>query len=113
MQKFFPLQFWRRKKVMSEAQYAETAEKYLTAIMDNTKDSHWALRYFAAQTYLDLYALTSNPEDLDSAYQIAFDNVNVLVDKQKTLNAEYLADIQEQKAADGATDREQEENRSV
>ena len=104
-----PIAILSAKKVMSEAQYAETAEKYLTAIMDNTKDSHWALRYFAAQTYLDLYALTSNPEDLDSAYQIAFDNVNVLVDKQKTLNAEYLADIQEQKAADGATDREKEE----
>ena len=47
-----PIAILSAKKVMSEAQYAETAEKYLTAIMDNTKDSHWALRYFAAQTYL-------------------------------------------------------------
>ena len=61
--------------------------------MKNTTTEEWSTRYFAAQVYLDLYAKTSSREYLENAYNIAYDNVTVLLDEQCKLNVTYLEDV--------------------
>ena len=68
-------------------------EKFANDIIDNTDNADWALRYFAAQVYVDLYSETNQKNYLDKAYQIALDNVNELKGEQQELNKIYLADV--------------------
>ena len=91
------------KEVMKPKEYVAAAEKYSKAIMDNSTDSDWALRYFVAQIYIDMYANSKDTDYLEKAYIIAKDNVNVLVDEQKDLNNAYLSEIEEAKPAEDAT----------
>ena len=104
-----PMAIISAKGTMSTSEYITTAEQYCASILSNTKDSDWSLRYYAAQIYMDLYSLTKNDTYLDKAYQIAYDNVNNLVNAQLELNAAYLADVQEVKADKDATKREKAE----
>ena len=97
------------KENYSVSKYVETARTYCKTILDNTDNSDWLLRYFVAETYLDLYALTNVKTYLNLAYDIAFDNVNYLLDEQKSLNDVYLADIAEKETPKDATDREKSE----
>ena len=85
------------------------ARKYCQAIVDNTKDEDWALRYFVAQIYLDIYSQTQKNEDIQNAYNIVYYNVNTLVDEQRQLNAAYLAPLEEIEVEKGATKREKKE----
>ena len=84
-------------------------------ILTNTKkysdseDFDWSKRYFVAQIYLDLYAKTNNDAYLESAYNIAFENVNILADSQKGLNKTYLAEVKQVEKKKGATKREKKE----
>lgn len=89
-------------KAIVAAQNTYTGNKYVTtvsafadAILANTSVENWSLRYFAAQVYLDLYSRTNQIKYLNKAYDIAYDNVTVLLDEQRKLNSEYLADVQE------------------
>lgn len=104
-----PMAIVSAKKVMSNAEYIEYAVKYLQIILDNCDKENWELRYFVAQAYIDLYATTDENDYLEKAYQIAYANVNELVDEQATLNAAYLADIIEEEAEEGASKREKQE----
>jgi len=104
-----PMAIIAAKETMGNTKYVETAEKYLQIIKDNTKDTDWSLRYFAAQIYLDLYKTTEKKNYLNEAYKLAFDNVNCLIDTQKELNQKYLEDIVEIKPESDATKREKEE----
>ena len=65
---------------------------------DNCDEKEWALRYFVAQIYVDLYANTQNEIYLSEAYRIVFENVNVLAKEQEKLNIDYLADIEKEEA---------------
>ncbi len=78
-------------------QYISTIEKYADDIKDNTeKDKdNWAIRYFAAEVYIDLYAKTNNPDYLKAAYEIAYDNVVNLLDNQRKINKTFLGDVEE------------------
>ena len=104
-----PMAIISAQETMDTDSYIEAANTYAKGILDNTADSDWALRYFVAQIYLDLYSKTSDTGSLQKAYKIAYDNVNILVDDQRELNAAYLADVVEIKAESGATKREKEE----
>ncbi len=104
-----PMAILSARETMSEAEYIEFAGQCCALIIANTRDGDWALRYFTAQTYLNLYALSDDGEWLDKAYKIAFDNVVVLVDKQHELNAAYLSELQEEEAGKDATKREKKE----
>ena len=88
--------------------YIELAAHFARLIEDNTDNGEWSLRYFAAQTYADLYAQTNDRAYLQSAYDLAYDNVNELVPKQHELNGTYLADVVEAKAGDDADKEEKE-----
>lgn len=75
--------------------YVSNIKALADAVIENTDTDDWSVRYFAAQTYLDLYAKSGNKEFLQTAYKIAFDNVTILLEEQKKLNAAYLEDVKE------------------
>lgn len=76
-------------------EYISRIQAFTESIMENTTTEEWSTRYFAAQVYLDLYARTSEREYLEAAYNIAYDNVTILLDEQRKLNTIYLEDVQE------------------
>ena len=80
------------------AQYISVIKDYADALVKNTSTDDWSIRYFVAQVYLDLYARTKDQTYLSSAYNIAHDNVTILLQGQRDLNSTYLADVQEVKA---------------
>lgn len=88
-----PMAIISAKEVFEGATYIEQAKDFVSKIMENTNPDNWELRYFAAQIDLDLFALTGNVSFLEHAYEIAVDNINYLVDGQKTLNSAYLNDV--------------------
>lgn len=88
--------------------YIEQADHYAQLMVENTNNSDWSLRYFAAQTYADLYGRTSDRSYLQRAFDLAYDNVNELVPKQYELNRTYLADVAEAKADEDADKAEKE-----
>ena len=90
-------------KVIVAAQETYSGEAYISNIstfandiLENTTTDEWSIRYFAAQVYLDLYAKTNNNKYLETAYNIAYDNVTILLDEQRKLNATYLANVKEE-----------------
>lgn len=83
------------KEVYSKEEYSPIAERYLGILVDNTENTEWSLKYFAAQMYLDLYAQTKESHFLDQAYTLALNNVNYLVAKQKVMNTTYLSAVKE------------------
>ena len=89
--------------------YEPKATIWAQAIVDNTKNTDWALRYFAAQTYVNLYDKTQNEDYLRKAFEIALDNATNLLPEQKSLNATYLEKVQEISAPDGSTNEKKEE----
>ena len=104
-----PLGVVAAQEVYDKKQYVETAEAFISDILKNTASDDWTLRYFAAQTYIELSGLTGNQAYLQEAYNIALNNVNYLLDNQKALNTEYLAAVQEAPVPAGATDAEKKE----
>lgn len=90
-----PLAISAADEVYKNNQGVETIERYAQMILDNTDHNDWALRYFVAQTYVDLYGRTNKIEYLKSAYSVALDNVTYLVDEQHILNNAYLGKVEE------------------
>ena len=86
------------QETYSGSQYNTRVKELVDAIEANTTKDDWATRYFAAQVYLDLYSRTNNKEYLKTAYNIASENVAVLLKDQRTLNTMYLDDVVEQTA---------------
>ena len=89
--------------------YVTTAEHYLELLLANIEPEDWMQRYFAAQTYMDLYSKTNRVSYLQSAYDLAETNVNYLIDVQMDKNKEYLTDIVKQEAPKNATKAQKKE----
>lgn len=104
-----PMVILSAKEVMETEEYVEIADRYAGIIMDNCAEDDWALSYFAAQIYIDLYANTENELYLNTAYDIALDNVNYLKREQESLNNAYIADIKEIKVEKGDSKNKKEE----
>jgi len=104
--KTLPLAVAAASQVQSNDKYTKTAEKYLKMITDNTESDQWDLRYFAAEMYVDLYSKTQNKEYLQSAYDLALNNVNHLTAKQKEINNTYIAAVKKVSIPDTATKSE-------
>ena len=88
--KTLPIAIASAKEELPESDYVETALKYLQMIEDNTESDEWSLRYFAAEIYVELYSITQDEQYLKKAYDLALNNVNYLIGKQNSLNAEYF-----------------------
>lgn len=89
--------------------YIETATRYSETILRNTTNNEWPLRYFATQTFIELFSLTNNHDYLLRAYDIALSNVNYMVEEQKSLNSTYLENVKTITADKTATKSQQEE----
>lgn len=85
-----PLAITAAKKIYKRDQYIPALDNWCQIIMKNTEDDDWSLRYFAAQTYLDLYGETKEQSFIEKAYKICLNNVNVLAAEQQKLNEKYL-----------------------
>lgn len=81
----------------------DVISRYAQMILDNTDHEDWALRYFVAQTFVDLYGRTNNSDYLKSAYNVTLDNVTYLVDEQFALNSTYLNKVEEVATPKNAT----------
>ena len=90
-----PMVIIAAKEVLNEDDYIEAAQKYANDILTNSNETDWELRYFVAQVYVDLYTITRDTAYLKNAYDIVYDNVNILVKEQHDLNDKYLADVEE------------------
>ena len=104
-----PLAVISAGQTLSGSDYVTSVEHYLTLIHDNTDYDDWASHYFAAQTYIDLYARTGTSSYLEKAYELAVNNVNCLVNEQRELNTTYLAPVVEAEEPKGATEEQKEE----
>ena len=94
--KVLPLAIVSMRETGSDQKYIAFAEEHLPLIKSNSDVSDWALNYFFAETYLDLYAKTNKKVYLQTAYDRQKSVVNHLIDEQKKLNEAFLGDIQEQ-----------------
>ena len=83
------------REALSKEDYIAAAARYAGLIMRNTNSKDWSLRYFAAQTYIDLYAQTHSEDYLRQAYEIILDNVTELKPSQLALNKDYLSPLKE------------------
>lgn len=104
-----PMAILSAKQTMSKTDYVEYAAKYVALILENCDAQDWGLRYFAAQIYVDLYSCTDDKHNLEEAYDVTFNSVNVLVYEQIALNDEYLAPITKQEAEKSASKRQKQE----
>ncbi len=104
-----PLAIVSAQEVYDGNKQEERVRYYLSKLLANAKEDNWSLRYFAAQTYIDLYAKTKNETDLHEAYKIVKDNVNNLIDEQNSLNAAYLSEVKVIKADKDATKEQKKE----
>ena len=80
---------------LSGAELEATVSDFADTIVANIGNADWELRYYAAQTYLDLYNRTDNKAYLEKAYNEAKNNVRYLVPEQKKQNSEYIAQVKE------------------
>ena len=108
-----PLAIAASEQIHSTEEYAENGGRWADAILANTKNEDWALRYFAAQTYISIYDKTGQESYLRSAYNAALDNVTNLLHEQQDLNATYLAKVQDVTEPKGATKEKKDEVKKV
>ena len=95
--------------INDEKKCNEEINHYVELLTKNLDTDDWDLRYFAAQTYVDLYSRTNDPSYLNKAYKLVLDNVNYLIDEQKKQNSTYIADIKKKEEPKGATKEEKKE----
>lgn len=107
--KVLPLAIIAAEREMEASAYQAYATEKVNTLLDNITGEDWALRYFAAQTCVDLYAQTKDEAYLQQAYQAGKDNVNYLLDKQMKQNAAYLAPVQEAPIPKGTSGSKAEE----
>jgi hypothetical protein len=104
-----PLAIVSAEDALETKEYIAAAERYAENILNNTENDQWSLRYFAAQTYVDLYARSNDKKYLEKAYNIALDNVNTMITKQQSLNDTFLTEVSEVKVEKGASSAEKDE----
>ncbi len=107
--KALPFAISSAEETYTDADYETMATRYAQMILNNTDHDDWALRYYVAQVYIDLYAQTGDGAYLNTAYDIVLDNVNYLVGEQQSLNAAYIAPVQKNTAPKGATKKEKKQ----
>lgn len=100
--KILPLVIVSAQKVHPQ-NYEDYVDKYLfdsnieddinLTIKGNSKETDWEIRYFVAQTCVQLYAKTGDIKYLNEAYSICFDAVRKYVDIQKELVNNFFKPI--------------------
>ena len=88
------------QQVYAGESYVEIISSFTNALTNNAADENWALQYFAAQSFIDLYSRTQDKSYLGKAYEIVKNNVRLLKKQQVALNSTYLCDLEELKLED-------------
>lgn len=78
---------------LDDQTYLDHGKRWAEAILLNSAEDDWALRYYAAQTYVALAGKSGDSGYLALAYETALDNANELLAKQRDLNDTYLAPL--------------------
>ncbi len=109
--KVLPIAIASASQIYDDNTYVQVAKEYAEQILSNTDiKKDWALRYFVAQTYIDLCARTQDKSYLQKAYNIALESSNELKTEQKRLNSEYLAELKlEEKNKKGISQEREKE----
>ncbi len=108
--KVLPVAIGAASQVYDDQKYVEVADKYAGLILANTDiKNDWALRYFVAQTYIDICSRTKDKAYLQKAYTITLQNVNELKTEQKKLNNEYIADLKPEDIPQGTPETKKKE----
>lgn len=104
-----PLAIASAKEIYSTEKYVKYAAKELKRLLKNIDSDDWALRFFAAQTYVDLYSVKKDLSYLQKAYELCRENVNNLKDEQYELNEIYLSEVVDKPVTDTMTNKEKDE----
>ena len=108
--KALPIASGAASQIYDDKTFVEAADRYADLILANTDvKNDWALRYFVAQTYIDVCSRTNDKAYLRKAYEIALENVNELKIEQKKLNDEYIADVKLEPIPAGTPDSKKKE----
>jgi hypothetical protein len=92
--------------------YSAHVTYYLKKLIENTSESQWALRYFAAQNYIHLASISNKNENLLTAYNLLINNVRYLSHEQENLLEKYKSPIDE-KIASGLTDVQEKQTKKM
>lgn len=109
LSRVLPLAIISAGAVLSGDEYIQTVEHYIELINQNSDYDDWVSHYFAAQTYIELYARTHDSAYLQRAYDLAINNVNCLVNEQRSLNEKYLSSVVTAVDPDKATKEQKED----
>lgn len=96
-------------RVYKGEEYIKVVETYLKNLLKNTDVDDWALKYFAAQTYMDLSVRSDKKYYLEQAYELVKENINNLIDIQRAKNKEFLEDVSLIKAEKDASKERKKE----
>lgn len=107
--KVLPLAITAAGTVYLEERYITEAARFASRILANCDQEDWILRYFAAETYVELAGRTSDDTYLLKAYDIALDNVNILVQEQIANNKTYLAEVKLESVPADPTEKKRKE----
>lgn len=107
--KVLPMVIASAENTMAEGEYILFAEDYADRILANIGTNDWAMRYYAAQVYIQLYTKTGDSRFLDKAYAAALDNVNYLIQEQLTLNDTYVNALKEEPVPAGSTEEQEDQ----
>jgi hypothetical protein len=75
--------------------YLNLTKVYLEKLVSNTTEAEWALRYFAAQTYISMAGVDNKRQNLTAAYDLLVGNVTHLSHEQESLLDKYIKPIDE------------------
>ena len=107
--KTLPLAISAAEQIYPADEYAQFAAQRAEEIKKNTRNQDWALRYFAAQTFMSIYEKTGEKQYLQQAFDMALVNVNTLRPEQLSLNKTYLTSVVEVSTPSDATKEQKEE----
>lgn len=79
----------------TNATYLNLTKTYLERLVSNTTEAEWALRFFAAQTYISMAGVDNRRQNLTAAYDLLVGNVTYLSREQEYLLDKYVKPIDE------------------
>lgn len=91
--KVLPSVICSAEETLNGDELISTEKKYADLLYNNAAKSDWASRYFATQTYVNLYGKTNDISYLETAYTWTLDIIDSLIDEQINKNNSYLSDI--------------------
>ena len=96
------------KNILEGDELVERLKHYSEDLLNNSSNSDWALRYFAVQTLLDLYAKTNDEQYLQKAFENTVDSIITLIDTQKEVdNVKFMNEVEVQSTSGSGLTKEQ------